>query len=152
MEKKMKSMFRTPSSLTAVFFAIFSVTGCADTQHLNEGPPTSAIPQKDHQIHHPQGGTTQRSSATEQGNVTGQNGVMGGTGTQAGMMSQGSSGQMGMMGQGGQMDMKAMCEMHERMKNAATPAERNAMMNERMKNMSPEMKQQHMETMQRQCK
>jgi hypothetical protein len=147
----MESMFRIPSSLTAVFFAIFAVTGCAGTQHLSEGPPPSGIPQKDHQTHHPQDGT-QPSSATKQGNVTGQTGVMGGTGSQAGMMGQGSSGQMGMMGQGGQMDMKSMCEMHERMKNAATPAERNAMMNERMKNMSPEMKQQHMEMMQRQCK
>ena len=70
------------------------------------------------------------------------------------MMGQGS-GQMGMMGQGGaagQMDMKSMCEMHDRMKNARTPEERSAMMDERMKNMSPEMRQRHMEMMQQQCK
>ena len=81
-----------------------------------------------------------------------QSGMMGGASAQGGMMSQGSGGQMGMMGQGGQMDMKSMCEMHDKMKNAGTQAERSAMMNERMKNMSPEMQQQHMEMMQKQCK
>jgi hypothetical protein len=52
----------------------------------------------------------------------------------------------------GMMDMKAMCDMHEKMMNAKTPEERRAMMDERMKNMSPEMMQKHMEMMQEQCK
>ena len=54
-----------------------------------------------------------------------------------GTMSSGSSGeQMGMM------DMKSMCDMHQKMMSAKTPEERRAMMDERMKNMSPEMMQQ----------
>ena len=78
----------------------------------------------------------------------------GGQGGGMGMMGQGG-GQMGMMGQGGaagQMDMKSMCEMHDRMMSARTPEERSAMMNERMKNMSPEMRQRYMEMMQQQCR
>jgi hypothetical protein len=64
-------------------------------------------------------------------------------------------GQMGMMGSGeqmGGMDMKSMCEMHDRMMNAKTPEERNAMMNEHMKNMSPEMRERQIEMMRQQCR
>lgn len=50
------------------------------------------------------------------------------------------------------MDMKAMCDMYQKMMSAKTPEERRAMMNERMKNMSPEMMQKHMDMMQAQCK
>jgi hypothetical protein len=152
-EQKMKSMSLTRNSLIAVLYAAVAVTGCASTQQPSQTPPSqSAIAQRDHQAHHPQEGATRPSGAAEQGNVAGQSGMVAGTATQSETMGQGSSGQMGMMGQGGQMDMKSMCEMHERMKNAGSPAERSAMMNERMKNMSPEMKQRHMEMMQRQCK
>jgi hypothetical protein len=38
------------------------------------------------------------------------------------------------------------------MMSARTPEERSAMMNERMKNMSPEMRQRYMEMMQQQCR
>lgn len=69
-----------------------------------------------------------------------------------GMGQGGSTGQMGMMsGAGGQMDMKSMCEMHNKMMSSKTPAERTAMMDDHMKNMSPEARQKHMEMMQ-QCK
>ena len=64
---------------------------------------------------------------------------------QMGMMGGGASGQMGMM------DRKSMCEMHHRMMTAKTPAERAAMMDERMKNMSPETRQKHLEMMKQQC-
>jgi hypothetical protein len=152
-EQKMKSMFRMPNSLIAVLYAAITVTGCAVPQQSSQAPSAqNGITQEDHQAHHPQEAATRPSGAAEQGNVAGQSGMVAGTATQSETMGQGSSGQMGMMGQGGQMDMKSMCEMHERMKNAGTPAERSAMMNERMKNMSPEMKQRHMEMMQRQCK
>lgn len=50
------------------------------------------------------------------------------------------------------MDMKAMCDMHQKMMSANTPEERRAMMDERMKNMSPEMMQKHMDMMQAKCK
>ena len=73
---------------------------------------------------------------------------MGGMGGMGGMM----GGQRGMMGQGGQMDMKSMCDMHQRMKNSRTPQERAAMMNETMGNMTPEMRQRHLEMMEQQCR
>lgn len=52
----------------------------------------------------------------------------------------GASGAMAMMGT---QDMQAMCEMHKKMMSAKTPAERQAMMDERMKSMSPEMMEKH---------
>jgi hypothetical protein len=48
------------------------------------------------------------------------------------------------------MDMQAMCDMHKKMMSAKTPAERQAMMNEHMKSMTPEMRQ-HMQMMHEQC-
>jgi hypothetical protein len=65
----------------------------------------------------------------------------------SGTMSSGPAGE-----QRGMMDMKAMCDMHDRMMAAKTPEERRAMMDEHMKNMSPEMVQKHMQMMQEQCK
>jgi hypothetical protein len=55
-------------------------------------------------------------------------------------------------GQMGMMDVKAMCDMDQKMTGARTPEERQAMMAERLKNMSPEMQRKHMEMMQAQCK
>lgn len=66
--------------------------------------------------------------------------------------SPGSMGRGGSAGQMGMMDAKSMCEMHDRMMSAKTPAERTAMMDERMKNSSPEERQRHMEMMKQQCK
>lgn len=57
-----------------------------------------------------------------------------------------SPGQMGMM------DMKSMCAMHHSMIAKKTPEEREAMMNEHMKSMSPEMRRQHMAMMDEKCK
>jgi len=65
--------------------------------------------------------------------------------------SQGTMGRGGQMGMMGNMDMKSMCEMHDRMMSARTPEERSAMMNERMKNMSPEMRERQVEMMRQQC-
>jgi hypothetical protein len=58
-----------------------------------------------------------------------------------------------MGGQSGsrEMDMNAMCAAHRRMHNAP-PEQRQAMMDQYMKGMSPEMRQQHMEMMQQKCK
>ena len=64
----------------------------------------------------------------------------------AGMMSPSASGdQMAMM------DMKTMCDMHKKMMSAKTPEEQKAMMDERMKSMSPEMMKKHMAMMEK-CK
>ena len=49
------------------------------------------------------------------------------------------------------MDKDAMCAMYRKMQNAPTDEERHEMMERYMQNMSPEMRQQHMEMMQRQC-
>lgn len=127
------------SSLIAVFAVAAALTGCAANQTQ---PQTKATTQEEHKAHHPESEAAQPSSKA---------GQRGGSGSM-GMMGQGGGGQMGMMGQAGQMDMKSMCEMHDRMKATRTPAERSAMMDERMKNMSPEMRQRHMEMMQQQCK
>jgi hypothetical protein len=48
------------------------------------------------------------------------------------------------------MDMQAMCDMHKQMMSGKTPTERQAMMNEHMKSMTPEMRQ-HMRMMHEQC-
>lgn len=52
--------------------------------------------------------------------------------------------------QGAMMDAKAMCEMHKGMMAGKTPQERQAMMDEHMKSMSPEMRQR-MQAMHAQC-
>ena len=135
----MKRFFQKASSLIAVLAAAAALAGCA----ANQTQPKTG---DEHKEHHPAGAAAQPSGGM---------GMMGqGGGGQMGMMGQRGAGQMGMMGQDGtgQMDMKSMCEMHGRMKNARTPEERGAMMDERMKGMSPEMRQRHMEMMQQQCK
>jgi len=43
--------------------------------------------------------------------------------------------------------MKSMCGMHDRMMSARAPEERSAMMDERMKNMAPEMRERQIEMM-----
>lgn len=60
-----------------------------------------------------------------------------------------NAGQMGMMGS---MDIKSMCDMHKNMMSARTPSEREAMMDQRMKSMSPEMRQKHLSMMEEKCK
>ena len=63
----------------------------------------------------------------------------------------GMSGMSGMSGMGaGQMDMQAMCEKHKSMMAGKSAAEQQAMMNEPMKSMSPEM-QTRMKTMHEKC-
>lgn len=52
---------------------------------------------------------------------------------------------------GAMKDMQAMCDMHRQIMSAKTPAERQAMMDDHMKTMSPEMRK-HMQMMQEQCK
>jgi hypothetical protein len=47
---------------------------------------------------------------------------------------------------------KGMCGMHSRMMSANTPAEREAMMRDHMKDMTPEEKKKRMEGMQDKCK
>ena len=49
------------------------------------------------------------------------------------------------------MDKDAMCAMYRNMQNASTDEQRHEMMERNMQGMSPEMRQQHMEMMQRQC-
>ena len=50
-----------------------------------------------------------------------------------------------------QMDKDAMCTMYRTMQNAPTDEQRHEMMERNMQNMSPEMRQRHMEMMQKQC-
>jgi len=61
----------------------------------------------------------------------------------------GAGNQMGMMRS---MDMKSMCDMHRNMMGSTSPAERDAMMEQRMPSMSPEMRRQHMEMMDAKCR
>lgn len=51
----------------------------------------------------------------------------------------------------GTMDMQSMCAMHKKMTSGKTPAEQQAMMQEKMKSMTPEMRQR-MHAMHEQCK
>ena len=75
-------------------------------------------------------------------------GLIGGCAT--GASTSGSmGGGMGGMG-AGQMDMQAMCEKHKSMMAGKSTAEQQAMMNEHMKSMSPEM-QTRMKTMHEKC-
>ena len=80
-------------------------------------------------------------------------GFIGGCAT--GPSTPGSMGSMGSMGgmsgmDAGQMDMQAMCEKHKSMMAGKSAAEQQAMMNEHMKSMSPEM-QTHMKAMHEKC-
>jgi hypothetical protein len=52
----------------------------------------------------------------------------------------------------GERDMAAMCQMHREMMGAKNGEERRAMMQERMKGMSPEMMQKHMAMLQEHCR
>ena len=132
-------MVRKLVVLIATLSTVAALTGCAATQQQDrQTAPLGSVPQEEHQAHHPQSAATQPSAATGEGMA----------GMHGGMM----SGQGGMMGQGGQMDMKSMCDMHERMKNARTPQERGAMMNDTMKTMTPEMRQRHFEMMEQRCR
>jgi hypothetical protein len=78
-------------------------------------------------------------------------GLIGGCAT--GASNSGSmSGMGGMSGMsGGQMDMQAMCEMHNGMVAGKSSAEQQAMMNEHMKTMSPEMRAR-VQAMHEKCK
>lgn len=140
-----------PRSLVVILFAAAALAGCAAMpQQSRESPAQGGFTRQEHQSHHPQGAEGQATGSGEQGATNGQGGMMGGAGGQGGMMG-GAGGQGGMMGQGGQMDMKSMCDMHERMK-SATPQQRGAMMDQYMRNMTPEMRQRHFEMMEQQCR
>ena len=77
-------------------------------------------------------------------------GFIGGCAT--GPSTPGSMGSMGGMSgmDAGQMDMQAMCEKHKSMMAGKSAAEQQAMMNDHMKSMSPEM-QTRMKTMHEKC-
>ena len=69
---------------------------------------------------------------------------------QAGMDSSDARG--GMQGQQGMpMDMQAMCDMHKQQMAGKSPQERQTMMDERMRSMSPEMRSR-MQSMMEQCR
>ncbi len=142
----MKIIPRKFNASTVALLAALALAGCAAPQPQGRQASTqSGISEAEHQAHHPEGATTQPSTPASPANAARQGGMMGGVG---GMM----GGQRGMMAQGGQMDMKSMCEMHQRMRNSRTPQERAAMMNETMGNMTPEMRQRHLDMMEQQCK
>lgn len=124
----MKFISLKPALFSGALVAAITLAGCTGMQHRG-----------------PHGGMMGQGGTTGQGGQMGQGGMMMG---QGGQMGQGGM----MMGQGGQMDMKSMCAMHERMKSARTPQERSAMMDQYMTNMTPEMRQRHMEMLERQCR
>ena len=120
----MKTIFPLSRSLLTMSVLV-SLAACASTQ--------STPSEEEYKVHHPD---TSSSQAPGGGNQ--------------------QSGQMGMMsgssdGMTSSMDPKAMCDMHKKMMNAS-PSERQAMMNDWMKQMSPEMRERHMQMMQEQCK
>jgi hypothetical protein len=68
----------------------------------------------------------------------------------------GSGGTAGSTGSGtgeepGAGDQRAMCEMSRRIMGARTPAERQALMDQNMPGMSPELREQHLRMMLQQC-
>jgi hypothetical protein len=69
----------------------------------------------------------------------------------------GSGGTAGSTGSGtgaepGAGDQRAMCEMSRRIRGARTPAERQALMDQNMPGMSPELREQHLQMMLQQCR
>jgi hypothetical protein len=73
--------------------------------------------------------------------------------TEAGPMpSSGPFYNQGGIGQTGTADLQTMCSMYRNMANARTPEERQAMMDQHMRQMSPEMQQRHMQMMGERCK
>lgn len=138
-------------ALIAALLAVATLAGCAATQQEGRRAPSQGgVSQEEHRAHHPQGATAQPPAATGAGTADRQGGMMGG---QGGMMGR-QGGMMGAQGgmMGGQMDMKSMCDMHEKMTRSRTPQERSAMMDDTMKNMTPEMRQRHLDMMERQCR
>lgn len=119
---------------------------------------------QDHAEHHP-GQSADTAAAGSAGTPSAQAGMMGGSmaGSQGGCGMMGSQGGCGMMGSsqaasqaagaGGmqQMNKEEMCAMYRNMRNAPNEQARQAMMDQRMRGMSPEMRQQHMEMMRQQC-
>jgi hypothetical protein len=111
-----------------------------------------------HEAHHPdQTAGSATPGAAPSGTAGGQSGagMMGGQSGGSMMGGQTGGAMMGgtaasQMGPGG-MDTKQMCAMYRNMQSA--PADqRQAMMDQQMKGMSPEMRQQHWEMMRQQCK
>lgn len=102
-----------------------------------------------HATHHP--GQSSGSAAAAAAPAGG--GAMMAPGSGHAMMGSGMMGgtQSGGPMRAGQMDKEAMCAMHRQM-HGATAQQRESMMEQHMKGMSPEMRQQHLEMMRQQCK
>lgn len=147
--------YRSPVRSLVALLAAASLSACTAT-----GDTT------DHGAHHPaqttgsaapSGGGTMMGSQTGGGMMGGQSsaGMMGGQSGSGMMGGQSGAGMMGGVATGTMaprgMDMNQMCAMYRSMQNA--PADqRQAMMDQQMKGMSAEMRQQHMEMMRQQCK
>jgi hypothetical protein len=123
----MLAITSSPIRMLATLLTTVALAACAS--------PDSTT---DHAGHHPDQATGTPTQASG-----GMPGGQGGTGMTGGM----SSGQMNPEG----MDMKQMCAMYRNMQNMPME-QRQAMMDQQMKGMSPEMRQQHMEMMRQQCK
>lgn len=120
----MKMAVVTRGLLPGIIIALLA--GCASQGGPN---PKSG---NEHSAHHPgtTGAVSSPAKPSPQSNAI--------PGAQGGMM--------------GMMDMTSMCDMHRNMMSAKSPAERDAMMDQNMKSMSPETRRQHMEMMQSKCK
>ncbi|PWF47790.1 hypothetical protein [Massilia glaciei] len=119
----MKTTFRS-ATWVATLVAAMATGGCAAWQ------------ERRHAQHH--AGAEDAQPAAMAPGATGSSGATGASGSSGGGMGMGR----------GMMEMKAMCDMHKNMMSAKTPEERQAMMDERFKSMSPEMRKKHMEMMQ----
>lgn len=125
-------MLSTSSSLPRFLAALAAALALGACTTPNSGT--------DQAMHHPNqsSGSAAAAAAPGPGHAMMGSGMMGGTQ---------SGGAMG----AGQMDKEAMCAMHRQM-HGATAQQRESMMEQHMKGMSPEMRQQHMEMMRQHCK
>jgi hypothetical protein len=139
-EQEYAMQMNTVSSILAAL-SVACLAGCAT-------PDGSS----DHARHHP--GPPVDATAPGPAGVAAQGGSAAGTlmAGQAGCgMAAGSKAGSGVGCGMSHMDKEAMCAMYRGMRDAPTEAARQAMMDRQMQDMSPEMRQQHLEMMRQHC-
>jgi hypothetical protein len=153
MNKRRKEQLieRSAAMLNKTILSLRILAGLAVTAGLVACATPAA--DQDHAQHHPAQSTDMAAPASSGGSA-----AQGGMGSGAMMGSQSGCGMMGGNTTGSQagcgmqhMDKDAMCAMYRSMRDAPTEQARQAMMDQNMKTMSPEMRQQHMEMMRQQC-
>ncbi|ALK96093.1 hypothetical protein AB595_08615 [Massilia sp. WF1] len=129
------------------------LAGLAVTAGLVACATPAADQDQHHARHHPAQSEDMAAPASPGGSA-----AQGGMGSGAMTGSQGGCGMMGGNTTGSQagcgmqhMDKDAMCAMYRSMRDAPTEQARQAMMDQNMRAMSPEMRQRHMEMLRQQC-